>query len=40
MLACDNNLKPVLGFFHNDGLPYSKDRESSKELSEAVPTLA
>jgi alkaline phosphatase len=39
MLACDNT-KPILGVFHNHGLPYSKDRESSKELSEAVPTLA
>jgi alkaline phosphatase len=39
MLACDNN-KPILGVFHNDGLPYSKDRESSKELSESIPTLA
>jgi alkaline phosphatase len=39
MLACDNN-KPILGVFHNDGLPYSKDRESSKELTESIPTLA
>ncbi|MNP96695.1 Alkaline phosphatase 4 precursor [compost metagenome] len=39
MLACDNS-KPILGVFHNDGLPYSKDRESSKELTESIPTLA
>ena len=39
MLACDNS-KPILGVFYNDGLPYSKDRESSKELTETIPTLA
>lgn len=39
MLASDNS-KPILGVFYNDGLPYSKDRESSKELTDAIPTLA
>ncbi|SHG10737.1 alkaline phosphatase [Flavobacterium segetis] len=39
MFSCDNS-KPILGVFYNDGLPYSKDRESSKELIEAIPTLA
>lgn len=39
MLTCDNT-KPVLGVFHNDGLPYSKDRESSKELMVSIPSLA
>lgn len=39
MLSCDNT-KPILGVFHNDGLPYSKDRESSKELTNSIPTLA
>lgn len=35
-----NNSKPILGVFDSEGLPYSKDRESSKELTEKVPTLA
>lgn len=39
MLTCDNT-KPILGVFYNDGLPYSKDRESSKELTASIPTLA
>lgn len=39
MLAADNS-KPILGVFYDDGLPYSKDRESSKELTEKIPTLA
>ena len=39
MLASDNS-KPILGVFYNDGLPYSKDRETSKELTDAIPTLA
>jgi alkaline phosphatase len=34
------NEKPILGVFDNDGLPYSKDRESSKELTQKIPTLA
>jgi alkaline phosphatase len=32
--------KPVLGVFHEDGLPFSLDRKSSKELETATPTLA
>lgn len=39
MIAIDNS-KPILGVFSNDGLPYSKDRESSKELTQKIPTLA
>jgi len=39
MLNCNNN-KPILGVFYNDGLPYSKDHQSSKLLTETVPTLA
>lgn len=39
MLAADNS-KPILGVFHNDGVPYSKDRENSKELTESIPSLA
>jgi alkaline phosphatase len=39
MLSVDNN-KPILGIFNTDGLPYSKDRESSKELTTSTPTLA
>lgn len=35
-----DNSKPILGVFDSEGLPYSKDRESSKELMEKVPTLA
>jgi alkaline phosphatase len=38
MLAADTT-KPILGVFYNDGLPYSKDRDSNKELSEKIPTL-
>jgi len=38
MLAA-NGVKPILGVFYNDGLPYSKDRESNKELTEKIPTL-
>ncbi len=38
MLAADNN-QPILGVFYNDGLPYSKDRDSNKELAEKIPTL-
>jgi alkaline phosphatase len=39
MLSVDNS-KPILGVFSTDGLPYSKDRESSKELTNSSPTLA
>ncbi len=39
MLAADNS-KPILGVFYNDGVPYSKDRESSKEFTQTIPTLA
>lgn len=35
-----SNKKPILGVFFNDALPYSKDKESSKELTETIPTLA
>lgn len=33
------NTKPILGVFYNDGLPYSADRNSSKELTQKIPTL-
>lgn len=39
MLAATNT-KPILGVFHNDGLPYSKDRENNKEQTVKIPTLA
>ena len=39
MLSVDNS-KPILGVFDTDGLPYAKDRESSKELTNATPSLA
>ena len=39
MLEADNS-KPILGVFDNDALPYSKDRESNKELTKSIPTLA
>jgi alkaline phosphatase len=32
--------QPILGVFDKEGLPYSKDRESSKELVKNIPTLA
>lgn len=32
--------KPLLGVFDHDGLPYTIDRNSSKELQEQTPTLA
>lgn len=32
--------KPLLGVFHKGGLPYSVDVQSSKELSNRVPSLA
>jgi len=39
MLAFDNN-KPITGMYYNDDLLYSKDRESSKELTGSIPNLA
>ena len=39
MFSADNS-KPILGVFSNDGLPYSKDRENSKEHKSLIPTLA
>ena len=39
MLTADNS-KPILGVFANDGLPYSKDRDSSAELTQSTPSLA
>ena len=39
MMAADTS-KPILGVFDDSGLPYSKDRESSKELTQKIPTLA
>lgn len=38
MLANEN--KPVLGVYHEGGLPYSVDHKSDKELQETIPTLA
>ncbi|SHJ84998.1 alkaline phosphatase [Pseudozobellia thermophila] len=32
--------KPILGVFTDSGLPYTKDRDSDRELSQSVPTLA
>lgn len=32
--------KPLLGVFDHDGLPYTVDRNSSKELQNQIPTLA
>lgn len=31
---------PVLGLFSENGLPYSKDRDSSKKYSESIPSLS
>ena len=39
MLNSDSNL-PILGVFSGNGLPFSKDRDSDKELTEKIPTLA
>lgn len=39
MLALNND-KPILGVFYKDGLPYSVDRESSKEATDQIPSLA
>ncbi|WP_111706236.1 alkaline phosphatase [Lutibacter citreus] len=33
------NRKPILGVFNNDGLPYTIDRNNSKELTQKIPTL-
>lgn len=38
MLAADIT-KPILGVFYNNGLPYTKDRDNNKELSDKIPTL-
>lgn len=32
--------KPVLGVFHEDGLPYTLDQKSAPELMEKIPSLA
>jgi alkaline phosphatase len=32
--------RPVLGVFHENGLPYACDRDQSKELKNNIPTLA
>ncbi|MFM7090758.1 MAG: alkaline phosphatase [Bacteroidota bacterium] len=39
MLALNTD-KPILGVFYKDGLPYSVDRENSKEVSDQIPSLA
>ena len=39
MMASAND-KPILGVFADDGLPYTIDRRSSKELTEQTPTLS
>lgn len=39
MLAATTN-KPILGVFADNGLPYTIDRNNSKELAESTPTLA
>ncbi len=39
MLEATNEY-PILGVFYNDGLPYTVDRNSSKELTQKIPTLA
>ncbi len=31
--------KPLLGVFHEDGLPYALDRENDPELKQSIPTL-
>jgi alkaline phosphatase len=32
--------KPVMGIFHEDGLPYSLDQQSNAQLQKQIPTLA
>ncbi|QCX37446.1 alkaline phosphatase [Aureibaculum algae] len=39
MMEAEDN-RPILGVFSEDGLPYSIDRENSKELQQNVPSLA
>ncbi|MEM1001172.1 MAG: alkaline phosphatase, partial [Bacteroidota bacterium] len=39
MIEAENS-KPILGVFSEDGLAYTVDRNSSKELAETVPSLA
>ncbi|MGV8090379.1 MAG: alkaline phosphatase [Mangrovibacterium sp.] len=39
MNSADEN-KPLLGVFHEDGLPYTLDQKEDKELMEGIPTLA
>jgi alkaline phosphatase len=39
LLKLKNSKEPVLGVFHKDGLPYTVDQNSDKELQEKVPTL-
>jgi alkaline phosphatase len=39
MLALNTD-KPILGVFYKDGLPYTVDRNNSKEVSDQIPTLA
>jgi alkaline phosphatase len=39
MLALNND-KPILGVFYKDGLPYTVDRDNSKEVAEQIPSLA
>lgn len=36
----DSSTKPILGVFHEDGLPYTLDQKSSPELIKNIPTLA
>ena len=35
-----NNEKPILGVFYKDGLPYTIDRDNSKEVADQIPSLA
>jgi alkaline phosphatase len=35
-----SNLKPILGVFSEDGLPYYVDRNSDKKLKQTIPSLA
>lgn len=39
MSNCQTNA-PLLGVFHNDGLPYSLDQKSDSVLTPSIPTLA
>ncbi|WP_028298121.1 alkaline phosphatase [Olivibacter sitiensis] len=41
MLAIkENESRPILGVFHEDGLPYTLDRENDASLKNNIPTLA